>query len=168
MISSPAPVNTDFLQVDPRLRNPAGLDFHLQLSSPAIDRGYASLAPPDDIDGDARIIGPQVDIGVDEAVLGPPAEVSDLRFLDRWTMAWTGSSMAAGYALYRGGVAARPWVYDHVCLTTGLALPTFVDTQSPPPGSGFYYLVAGVNAAGVGTLGTSSSGVGRPIPSGCQ
>jgi len=168
MSSSPAPINTDFLQVDPRFKNPGGLDFHLQLSSPAIDRGYASLAPPDDIDGDTRIIGSQVDIGVDEAVLGPPAEVLDLRFLDRWTMAWTGSSMAAGYALYRGGLAARPWVYDHACLASGLGLPTFADTQSPPPGTGFYYLVAGVNAAGVGTLGTSSSGVGRPIPSGCQ
>ena len=169
MNSSPAPVNTDFLQVDPRLKSPAGSDFHLQPGSPAIDRGDSSLTPPDDIDGDARIIGLQVDIGVDEAVLAaPPPEVADLRFLDRSTVAWTGSPVAAGYAVFRGGLAARAWVYDHSCLAAGVAVTTVVDAQSPSPGSGFYYLVAGSNAAGVGTLGISSSGAQRLIPPGCQ
>jgi hypothetical protein len=168
MNSSPAPVNTDFLQVDPRLRNPSGSDFHLQLGSPAIDRGDSSLVPPDDIDGEARIIGSAVDIGVDEAVLAAlPPEVSDLRFTNGSTMAWTGSPLAVGYAVYRGGLATRPWVYDHSCLVAGITLLTVADTQTPLPGSGFYYLVGGSNAAGVGTLGTGSSGVPRPIPSGC-
>ena len=76
--------------------------------------------------------------------------------------------MATGYAVYRGGLAAPVWVYDHSCLASGVALPTVVVPLSPTPGTGFYYLVAGYNAAGVGTLGISSSGVPRPVPSGCQ
>ena len=76
--------------------------------------------------------------------------------------------MAVEYSAYRGDLAARAWVYDHACLASRVTLLTVVDAQSPSPGSGFYYLVAGTNAAGVGTLGVTSTGVQRPIPPGCQ
>ncbi len=53
---------------DPQLQNPSDGNFHLKPSSPAIDRGddLAPHLPPEDMDGDKRILGSAVDIGADE------------------------------------------------------------------------------------------------------
>jgi cysteine-rich repeat protein len=58
------------LFADPGLANPGAGDFHLTVSSPAIDAGDpAFVADPGetDLDGGARVLGPRVDIGADEA-----------------------------------------------------------------------------------------------------
>ena len=54
---------------DPQFANPAAWDYHLRQDSPAIDAGDPAgvpPAPPIDIDGQLRPIGPRVDIGADE------------------------------------------------------------------------------------------------------
>ncbi len=57
---------------DPRFRNPAAADFHLQSSSPAIDGGSATGAPAIDLDGSARPYGAAVDIGAFEYIPAAP------------------------------------------------------------------------------------------------
>jgi hypothetical protein len=54
------------ISVDPEFVDAFGEDFHLLSTSPAIDAGSATNAPPDDIDGDSRPMGDYFDIGVDE------------------------------------------------------------------------------------------------------
>ncbi|HEY3448761.1 MAG TPA: hypothetical protein VGK67_20550 [Myxococcales bacterium] len=58
------------LDVDPKFKDPANGDYHLDPASPVIDKGVTSLlGPATDMDGDKRplISGGAVDIGPDEA-----------------------------------------------------------------------------------------------------
>ena len=52
--------------------NPAGFDFHLLSSSPAVDAGTSQSAPAFDFEGDSRPSGNTVDIGADELSGGTP------------------------------------------------------------------------------------------------
>jgi hypothetical protein len=58
------------LQNDPRFVNPADGDFHIQPSSPCVDRGTLTTAPEIDFDGDPRPSGDGIDIGADELFTG--------------------------------------------------------------------------------------------------
>ena len=53
---------------DPWFVDPGGGDYHLWLTSPAVDMGHPddTLAPPVDIDGEVRPLGSRVDMGADE------------------------------------------------------------------------------------------------------
>jgi len=162
LLASALPVNLGFLQVDPMLLAPAALDFHLRAASPAIDSGDQGLVPPDDIDGEPRPFGARVDIGADEFSGARPPEVgADLKFTDGKTLVWTGVAAASTYSVYRGDLSSGGFSFDHQCLAFGLTSPSFLDAQLPQ-GEAFYYLVAGANAAGEGTLGASSNGQLRP------
>jgi len=57
---------------DPLFVNPSANDYHLQSSSPCIDKGYNSAPslPGTDFEGDPRIVAGNVDMGADEYV--PP------------------------------------------------------------------------------------------------
>jgi hypothetical protein len=54
--------------VDPLFTAPADFDFHLQASSPVIDKGNSAAPrlPKTDFEGDKRVIGANVDLGADE------------------------------------------------------------------------------------------------------
>ncbi len=54
------------IQNDPRFVAPATGDFHIQPTSPCVDRGTAMTAPSIDFDGDPRPAGSGIDIGADE------------------------------------------------------------------------------------------------------
>jgi hypothetical protein len=54
------------LNVNPLLANPAGGDFHLTFTSPAIDTGTALSTVTTDFEGTPRPQGPAYDIGADE------------------------------------------------------------------------------------------------------
>ena len=61
----------DYVEGDPKFVNPAAVDFHLMLDSPAIDNGSSVDAPNVDFDGIARPQGAGYDIGAYEyALLG--------------------------------------------------------------------------------------------------
>ena len=54
------------ISVDPEFVDENNEDFHIMASSPVIDAGNSTNAPPDDIDSDVRPQGTNYDIGVDE------------------------------------------------------------------------------------------------------
>jgi parallel beta-helix repeat protein len=56
----------DLWMVNPQLVNVSGLDFHLQSTSPLIDRGTNISQLPDDYEGTARPVGSLMDIGAFE------------------------------------------------------------------------------------------------------
>jgi len=56
-------IGTDCVIGDPKLMNPSGADFHLQVTSSAIDAGSAAGAPTFDLDAKARPQGAGLDIG---------------------------------------------------------------------------------------------------------
>jgi cysteine-rich repeat protein len=69
---------------DPQLMDPAGEDFHLASTSPAVDAGDPAFIPgagENDIDGAPRVSGLRVDLGADEINCGDgildPTEVCD-------------------------------------------------------------------------------------------
>jgi hypothetical protein len=72
---------------DPRFVNNTADDYHLQVTSPMIDRANATYAPDDDVDGQARPIGAGDDIGADE--------ISALSSNAVPNLTWTGE---AGYS----------------------------------------------------------------------
>jgi hypothetical protein len=98
----------------------------------------------------------------------PPAEAAlDLRFQDKQTLVWTASADASTYDAYRGTLDGGDWNVDTTCLRSGLPTPLATDAELPAVAAGFYYLVAGRNPCGEGTLGSSSSGTPRANPSPC-
>ena len=95
---------------------------------------------------------------------GPvPDEVptNSLRWPDAASLSWSAASCASGYRVYRGdaaeltnlpsGASACP-VYDGTATTTGSTL-----SGAPSAGNAEWYLVAGYNAEGEGSLGTGAS-----------
>jgi hypothetical protein len=57
---------SDYVEGDPEFVNSSGTDFHLQGSSPAIDKGSSVNAPVNDFDGNIRPQGVGYDIGAYE------------------------------------------------------------------------------------------------------
>ncbi len=67
------------------------------------------------------------------------------------------------YNLYRGQVAVdSAWSFQSICLTAETVSTSLVDAANPPPGYLYYYLQAGSNLCGEGSLGTGTGGSSRP------
>lgn len=108
------------------------------------------------------------DIAITAAGSGAPQEVDDrLGFLDNRIIAWTSYPRTFAWNLYRGSITGAGWSYDHTCFKPRLDVTRAVDGELPTAGSGFYYLVSGVNACGEGTLGAASDGTPRPLVASC-
>ena len=63
---------SDYVEGDPKFVDASGADFHLQGSSPAIDKGSPLNAPTNDYDGNIRPYGSGYDIGAYEYGATPP------------------------------------------------------------------------------------------------
>ncbi len=122
--------------------------------------------------------GPNVDVvsWTVDAAIAPPSEVSPpgsiqaLVFTAPVTLAWDegGRSRSAGFNLYRGDLATlRGGGGYGACVAPSLLAPTVTDTDVPPAGAVFTYLVTGINAVGEGPMGADSQGNARPNASPC-
>jgi hypothetical protein len=72
------------------------------------------------------------------------------------TISWTPAPNSASTSVLRGSVAqlpVGPGGDDEVCLDPNNAGSSTVDPENPPVDGGYWYLVRGVNACGVGTYG---------------
>ncbi len=99
-----------------------------------------------------------------------------LSFLDQVTLQWTSLASAAGPATVydvargpladlHGGQPAGDEFAGAICLYDNIVNPplTAADAEAPASGQGFYYLLRGDNACGVGLYGRQSNGNERVI-----
>lgn len=89
----------------------------------------------------------------------PATEVHGVSWLDHETMQWSAHVAAGDYAVYRDSLAALAAGDYGDCHTHDISSTSVYDTDLPPAGSGFFYLVSVENRLEEeGTLGSSSTG----------
>ncbi|PYS97412.1 MAG: hypothetical protein DMF50_00885 [Acidobacteria bacterium] len=151
---------------------------HFEFAQPVSFGGTFSLSHAFDLNGQTLIFTPNAQGGYDatspDLAVIPPGEIQNLRLTGATDLAWDPRADALTYDVYRGSVATlRDTNGDGAaesygaCLDSGLTHPADVDATVPPTGGGFFYLVAGRNSGGAGTLGAASSGAARPNVSPC-
>jgi len=121
---------------------------------------------PADADGDGRDnladCRPE-----DPTVFASPGEVSNTMFgADRLTLSWSSAAPTAGSAtqhqVLRGLVAELPvGGASDSCIVAGTLASSVTDSDVPPAGAAFWYLVRAENACGIGTYGATSGGSPR-------
>ena len=91
---------------------------------------------------------------------GLPQDVGDTLTLARangvTTISWTSAEGSSSSSVLRGALGALPvgpGGGDEICLASGIAESSTVDAEDPAAGAGFWYVVRGVNACGVGSYG---------------
>lgn len=90
-----------------------------------------------------------------------PGEVGTLRFTDARTLVWTSAPSAGDYDLYRGTLA-KPQLDFGACLQAGITGTMAIDPGTPPPLTGWFYLVTVRNTLREeGPMGTTSAGAPR-------
>jgi hypothetical protein len=106
------------------------------------------------------------------AVTHVPVEVAESVLLPLGTVMrinWGMLPETNVYNLYRGLVdITHGWTFQTVCLLSESTGTTLNDATVPPSGTLYYYLQAGENLCGEGTLGTGSDGQSRPVTQACQ
>jgi hypothetical protein len=118
--------------------------------------------PDDDNDGvpdvsDCLALAPGVGSEPD-----PVGNTLTLDTTDGGTLRWARSDQGHAYHVYRGNIAAgQPWTYDEQCTIAEVLDPVAIDTATPTPGNGYYYLVGAVNECGESAIG--EDGTGTPI-----
>jgi len=88
-------------------------------------------------------------------------EVTGLEFLDDSQLTWSTLPVFAGYQVFRGNLSSLSTGSYGGCNWVG-STPPSVDVQNPPETDGWFYLVAGKNTSGLGSLGSRSDGTTRP------
>jgi hypothetical protein len=81
---------------------------------------------------------------------------------DKETVVWTDEP--GTFNVYRGsnGHGATPWAYDHACLAANVMGTAASDTDLPPSGAFFYYLVSRMSECRESNLGHDSNGTATP------
>ncbi|HEX5041455.1 MAG TPA: right-handed parallel beta-helix repeat-containing protein [Candidatus Polarisedimenticolaceae bacterium] len=111
----------------------------------------------DDNDGvlDASDCSPR-----NRAVSGPPGEPGGLRLskvAGGERLKWNRGAQGHTSNLYRGEIVpGQAWSYVMTCLTNESPSPQADDPALPPPGRGYYYLVAARNSCGASRAGSNS------------
>jgi len=103
--------------------------------------------------------------------VSPPAASADpLLFRDERTLEWEigAPSSSKRFHLYRGDLAVLRSGHGPDCLIAGLTTNTAADGEIPEAGATFFYVVAGENDAGRGTLGNATDGSERQPARSCN
>jgi len=128
-----------------------------------LDGGCNLTDPDDDNDGvlDGSDCAP-LTIGVS----APPGDVGPTVRAgpSKPRLSWVDIPNSHVFNIYRGlWLVGQPFAYGHICrLARAPGTEAMLEPDAPGPGEMFYYLVAGDNACGEGTLGLSSAGAERP------
>ncbi len=128
--------------------------------------GSGDVCDPDD-DGDGA--EDTVDCApFDGTAFALPDEVSDLAFVgDKETVEWASLADSAGtgtvYDVVRGNLSELPvgGAGSEACLASGVSELRVMDDEMPSAGAGYWYVVRGANACGVGTYGFAVGGMER-------
>ncbi|MCP3981217.1 MAG: hypothetical protein GY716_18105 [bacterium] len=157
----PGNISTDPLFVD------AGTgDYHLLVSSPAVEAGEApelfTGVPCRDFDGRRRLLDADgdgtanSDMGAYEFDNAPallPGDPQNLIMTDQTTLDWDDEAASVVYQINRGNLATLGYDYVVECLGTSVS-STFQVTDLPPVNDGYFYTVSGKDMGGEeGTLG---------------
>ena len=91
-----------------------------------------------------------------------------IRFTDTETLVWDPEKSTGKYNLYRDVMSALSGGDYGQCEQHDLPDETTTDSDAPPVGGGYFYLVTAVNRLGEeGNKGLDSSGEPRPNPDAC-
>ena len=121
-------------------------------------------------DWDADGIKNSCDCGPDDSsVFAIPSEIADLRWQEdtkenfEWDSDAPNSGTGTVYDVMRGDLDQFPvgTGLSEVCLEPGSTDTAAEDTDTPPAGSGTYYLIRGVNSCGAGSYGFESGDIER-------
>jgi VCBS repeat protein len=99
----------------------------------------------------------------DVTTFAEPGDVRGVRLTTNASLAWTPASLLAGagtvHDVIRGSLARLPVGSDpgEICLVAGSPAVSLSVDGDPPVGTGFYYIVRGRNACGVGSYGFGTS-----------
>ena len=92
----------------------------------------------------------------------PPGEVLGLRFSDHQTLHWDPEKSVGDYNLYRDSLSNLSGGGYGLCVQLELPDETTTDSDTPPSGDSYFYLVTAENRLDEeGTKGSTSSGVER-------
>ncbi|MGH9866875.1 MAG: FG-GAP-like repeat-containing protein [Candidatus Polarisedimenticolia bacterium] len=82
------------------------------------------------------------------------------------TISWT--DPPGPYSVYRGTMSGgSPWAYNQTCHDSHIPASSATDSENPPIGTMFFYLVTRVDACGESIPGQDSGGQPNPNPSPC-
>jgi hypothetical protein len=96
------------------------------------------------------------------------ATVRPLSSIPPESFTFTPIAQANVHQVYRGSATTGPTYLTNIaCRTAEITTYGFNEPENPPRGVIFYYLIAGTNRCGEGTIGLTSAGQPRPISVAC-
>ena len=135
----------------------------MELASPEYEMNFVGIAPPgaiDELTSDEYVIS-----GGIAPIYRPAGEVGGLLLTGANSLTWDAESSAGSYNLYRGSIVGLAAGNYGSCLQTAITGTATIDSETPAPSTGVFYLVSVTNLLDEeGTTGSDSQGATRPNP----
>jgi photosystem II stability/assembly factor-like uncharacterized protein len=148
--------------------DPGQLDGDLDGTGNVCDNCPAT-SNPDQANADGDAAGDACDCApLDADVFSVPPEVTGLRWRSPTVLEWESAVPLSGsdteHLVYLGLLGEFPVGSSTSCTVTTTQGSRLIEDHLPAPGTGFWYLVHGTNACGVGSLGSWGTGAERSVP----